>query len=284
MNFKIILSIGLFLIILLLIVSFVGYMPLEGRYRREIASELKRTIISDSLIAEADIQHLPDPVKRYLRYAGVMHKRKVENFKVSFIGRLRKDSASGWMDFSSTQYNFMDIPTRLFYMKAKMKGLPVKGFHCYKDGVAFMDIRLFSLFKVQYQSGKEMNIAETVTFFNDMCCMAPATLIDKRIKWEEVNNYTVKAYFTHKNISISAILYFNDKGELINFVSEDRYALMKDNTMKRLRWSTPLKNYKEINGYRLPGYAEAIYTYPDGDFCYGTFSLNDIHYNCNSNE
>ena len=47
---------------------------------------------------------------------------------------------------------------------ATMMRLPVAGYHCYKNGQALMDIRLFSLFKVQYQQGNEMNIAETVTF------------------------------------------------------------------------------------------------------------------------
>lgn len=57
------------------------------------------------------------------------------------------------------------------------------GFHCFKNGEAYMDIRLLSIFKVEYQSGAVIVTSETVTFFNDMCVMAPAALIDKRIKW-----------------------------------------------------------------------------------------------------
>ena len=74
-----------------------------------------------------------------------------------------------------------------------------------------MDIRLLSLFKVQYQDGKEMDISETVTFFNNMCCLAPPTLIDKRIKRIEVEGNKVKASFTN-NITVKAWLYFNEKG------------------------------------------------------------------------
>jgi hypothetical protein len=105
----------------------------------------------------------------------------VKNFKIEFTGQIRKDEQSEWMPFTSEQYNFLNTSTRLFFLKATMKHLPVAGLHSYKNGNAFMDIRLFSLFKVQYQSGKEMGIAETVTFFNDMCCMAPGSLIDPRI-------------------------------------------------------------------------------------------------------
>lgn len=143
-----------------------------------------------------------------------------------------------------------------------------------------MDIRLLSLFKVQYQSGKEMDVAETVTFFNDICCMAPAALIDNRIKWIEIDGKKVKAIFTNNDITITAELYFNELGELINFVSEDRFAVSDIGIMHEIPWSTPLKDYKIVDGFRLATYAEMIYRYPEGDFCYGTFSLSHIEYNC----
>jgi len=54
--------------------------------------------------------------------------------------------------------------------------------------------------------------------------------------------------------------------------------------MKQIPWSTPLKDYKEIGRYMIPGYAEAIYSYPEGDFCYGSFNLNNVEYNCKSTD
>ncbi len=236
---------------------------------------------SDSTLTETDVQSLPEPIRKYLHYTGSIGKPKVNNFKVKFTGKIRKDERSEWMPFTSEQYNFQEPSTRLFFMNAMMKHLPVAGFHFFKNGTAFMDIRLLSLFPVQYQSGYEMDTAETVTFFNDMCCMAPATLIDKRIKWLEVENEKVKAQFTNKEITITAWLYFNEKGELINFVSDDRYAV---DAGKKLRWSTPLKDYKEIAGRRVPGYAEAVYSYSTGDFTYGTFSVSNIEFNCKNFE
>ena len=164
-------------------------------------------------------------------------------------------------------------------MDATMKHLPVAGYHCFINGTAYMDIRLLSLFRVQYFDGEKMNIAETVTFFNDMCCMAPATLIDKRIKWLETTGNEVKCEFINNGISIFARLYFNDKGELTNFISDDRYGEGDNKTMINLRWATPLKDYKEINGYKIAGFAQTIYTYPEGDFCYGEFLVKNVIYN-----
>jgi len=265
-------------IILIAVIIGYGTSGFYSKYQNDVKTGLQHTAyFPNSMLTESDIQQLPEPVKKYLRYTGSLGKPKVNNFKIEFTGKIRKNEQSEWMPFTSEQYDFMEIPTRLFFMKAVMKGLPVAGYHCFKNGVALMDIRLFSIFNVQYQDGAEMDLSETVTFFNDMCCMAPPTLIDKRIKWLAVEGNKVKASFTNNNITVSAWLYFNDEGELINFISDDRYSA---DAGKQLPWATPLKDYQEINGYKLMGNAEVIYSYPDRDLCYGTFKLINIEYNC----
>ncbi|QHT65317.1 hypothetical protein GXP67_00820 [Rhodocytophaga rosea] len=266
--------------VIILMAVIIGYST--SAYYRKYQDDVKTGLqlasyFQPSDLTETDIQELPEPVKKYLRFTGSVGKPKVNNFKIEFTGKIRKDEQSEWMPFTSEQYNFMHTPTRLFFMKAIMKGMPVAGYHCFKNGYAFMDIRLLSLFKVQYQDGVEMDLSETVTFFNDMCCLAPPTLIDKRIKWLAVENNKVKASFTNNHITVFAWLYFNDKGELINFISDDRYSA---DAGKQLPWATPLKDYQEINGYRLMGNAETIYSYPDRDLVYGTFKLIRIEYNC----
>lgn len=274
---------GIIANVIILIVAIVSYgnSTFHSNYENDVKIGLKQTaMVPESILTEADIEYLPEPVKNYILNSGSVGKPKVNNFRLEFTGQIRKNEQAEWMPFTTVQYNFLESSTRLFFMKAVMKKLPVAGYHRFQDGHAFMDIRLFSLFRVQYQSGSEMDISETVTFFNDMCCMAPGTLIDKRIKWLEVVGNKVKAEFTNNNITISAWLYFNDKGALINFISDDRYAAGENNTMERLRWSTPMKDVKEVDGYKLARYAEAIYTYPEGDLCYGTFILTNVEYNC----
>ena len=267
---------------IIFLVTIIGLFQIKfkNKYRNEVKIGLEESRnLPDATITEAEIAYLPEAVKKYIRYTDCINKPIVNNFKIDFSGKIRDHRKPVWMPLVSEQYNFIKTPTRLFYLDATMKGLPVGGFHCFKNGVAFMDIRLLSIFKVAYMAGKEMGISETVTFFNDMCVMAPAALIDKRIKWLEVVGNNVKASFSNNGITISAWLYFNEKGELVNFVSEDRSAANEDGTSTKLKWSTPLRDYKDINGYKLASYAEAIYTYPEGDFTYATFTLKDIGYN-----
>ena len=267
-------------IILLFIIIGIFQINFKNEYRSEVKNGLLQTKnIPKKVLTEAMIKELPEPVQKYIRYAECIGKPMVNNFSVTFSGKIRSHENPVWMYLTSEQYNFIPAPTRLFYLDAKMKNLQVAGFHCYKAGIAYMDILLLSMLKVEFQKGDVMNVSETVTIFNDMCVMAPATLIDKRIEWLEVENNKVKASFTCNGITISAWLYFNEKGEMVNFVSEDRSALLANGQTKKLKWSTPLRDYKKINGYKLASYAEAIYTYPDGDFTYATFTLKDIGYN-----
>lgn len=273
---------GTIINILIFTISIIGFFQTRFKniYKKEVNKGLVESIaLPKNLLTETTIAHLPLQVRKYIHYTGFANKPIINNFKINFKGKIRNHAKPVWVPLTTEQYNFIKTPTRLFYFNATMKGLPVSGFHCFKNGVAYMDIRLLSIFKVEYQSGAVMNISETVTFFNDMCVLAPGALIDKRIKWLEYEENIVSASFTNNNITISALLHFNEKGELVNFTSKDRSALGENGKTEKLKWSTPLRDYKSINGYKLATYAEAIYTYPTGDFTYATFELKNISYN-----
>lgn len=267
------------LAILLLLVAILWYAGRHFRKKYEKQVQAGLSQIQDNpapVLTEADLAPLPESVQKYLRYTGAVGKPALKYFRAKFNGQIRQSESAPWMSFSSEQYNFLEAGTRLFFMKARMKGLPVAGFHAFARGSASMDIRLLSLLRVQYAAGPEMDTSETVTFFNDMCCIAPATLVDKRIQWTGVEGNRVKAVFTNNGISVSAWLHFNEEGQLINFISDDRYAYQQDGSMLKFQWSTPLGNYREVNGYKVATAASLVYAYPEGDFTYGTFELKGV--------
>ena len=67
-------------------------------------------------------------------------------------------------------------------------------------------------------SGPEMYQGKIVTMFNDMCFMAPATLIDPAISWEAVDDRTARAHFANAGQAIRAELSFNQAGELTTYL------------------------------------------------------------------
>ena len=271
---------GTFLNILILGAAVVGYAGWKfyRSYLIDVHQSLTRAVPKeDDLIRDTDLDRLPLLLQKYLRYVGVVNTPRLKNVRIEFDGEMR-GKGKDWFPFQSEQFNSFDKPYRLFFMRANMKGFNVPGYHAYKDGSASMIVKLFSLFAVVHNKGDEMDRAETVTVFNDMCVMAPASLVDSRIGWEEVDEHSIKGIFTCKGITISALLYFNEDGQLINFISDDRYDLSGPNPLK-LRFSTPMSAYTNIRGFNVPSYGEAIWHYPEGEFVYGKFNLKDIQYN-----
>ncbi len=146
-----------------------------------------------------------------------------------------------------------------------------------------MRVKAAALVPVVDVSGNEMNRGETVTMFNDMCVMAPATLIDPAIVWEPVDARTVKARFTNAGQTIRAELSFNGAGELTNFKSDDRYqASLDGNAVKQVPWSTPLGRYRTFGSVRLASGGEGRWHEPGREYAYIELTLDDVRYNVRS--
>ncbi len=270
-----------FVILLPLAMSFMGSLPSSyfNRFREEAIARLAVNP-AETIMTEADITQLPVPVQSYLRYTGSIGKPKIYNFRVVFEGKMRQKLDAAWMAIFSQQYDFINEPARLFYIKSKMFGIPFDGYHRYIGPNATMEIKVASLLKVVDAKGKQMDQGETVTLFNDMCLLAPATLIGKNIKWETADSLTVRARFTNQGNTITALLFFNSKGEMVNFSSEDRYLTEDGITYYNYKWSTPVKDYKDFNGWKIASYGEAVWETPQGPFCYAKFDIKAVEYNC----
>lgn len=267
------------LIILLVALASLGSYLLHNEFTNRVKNDfLENNSLANDLLTENDLTHLPVVVQKYLYYTKSVGQPKVKNFRAEFVGGMRSKPGDEYMKLQSVQYNFYKNPSRYFYMTASKMGLPATGLHLYQNETATFVVKLLNWFKVVDAKGDNMNQAETVTLLNDMCFIAPATLIDNRITWEALNNNTVKALFKNGSISISALLHFNKKGELINFISNDRY----DTDGKKYvsyPWETPVEDYQMMNGYLLPSKATLIYQRPDGDFTYGELEYKSVKYN-----
>jgi hypothetical protein len=248
------------------------------RYRKDVARLLNDNRTNE-LLTEADMAHLPSAIIRYLRFAGAVGKPKVFNFRAEFSGTMRQKPRGSWLKIKSQQFNFFHDPARLFYIESSMFGIPFDGYHYYIGEHAVMQIRLANLFQMVDARGEKMDQGETVTLFNDMCLLAPATLIDNRIQWQEISEKQVEATFQLHNQTIHATLTFNEEGALTDFISNDRYACADGKTYESYPWSTPVARYKDSEGRKIPAYGEAVWHMPDGPFPYARFKIRCLSYN-----
>jgi hypothetical protein len=261
--------------------GFVSRGPLSFRaeYRREVRQRLVQAV-SPSLVTEADLTRLPETVQRYLRVTGTVGQPRVHHVRVAWRGRIRATPNDPWMAFTAEQHNFIAEPARFFLMDARKSGLPVDVFHAFRGRSASMRVRLLSVVSLVDASGPDLDRAETVTIFNDLCLLAPAALIDPAIRWQPIDARSVRAEYTVGSNTISAVLLFDDAGELVDFVSDDRLAASPDGRhLTRQRWSTPVGRYQAFGPRRVSTHGEGRWHAPQGEFVYIELELLELQTN-----
>jgi hypothetical protein len=254
---------------------------LHNQFRREV--ELRSSAISSSapaaVVTASDLEGVPQSLRHYLQAAGVVGRPRPRAYRLAFTGRIRGGPDEPWMPFEAEQFSSVDGPVRLFYMRARRSGIPVAVLHRYVAGTATMAVRLAGLVPVADAQGLVMGRSETVTVFNDMCLLAPGTLLDPHITWREAGS-TLEGIFTAAGHTVSATLTFNDRAELTNFTSHDRSRSSADGrSFTQLPFLTPVTRHVTFAGVVMAGAAEAQWRMPDGQlFTYAEFTLESAEF------
>jgi hypothetical protein len=143
-----------------------------------------------------------------------------------------------------------------------------------------MHVKLAGLVTLVDAYGPVMDRSETVTVFNDMCLLAPGTLLDPRIVWNERDERAVTAAFSAGSQTIAATLTFDESGLLTNFESPDRSRSSADGrTFTRLPFLTPVQAHATFSGVVVAQQAQAQWRMPDGRlFTYAEFTLDSIRF------
>lgn len=254
----------------------------HSQFRRRLHDVAAEPLDAD-LIEDEDLDRLPDVVARYVRQSGAIGQPRVQYFVAKVHGRISASAGKKWMPFTAEQINtYGREPSRMFLMDATMFGLPVDVFHVFAGGSAAMHVKACSLFPMVNASGPDLDRAETVTLFNDLCVMAPAVLAYAPIRWESIDSHRVRGTFTRGAERVTAELVFDDDDELIDFVSEDRLRASADGKVfVRQRWSTPVTGYQRFGARRIGTIGEARWhaPEPEGEFAYLEFHIDQITYN-----
>jgi hypothetical protein len=224
-----------------------------------------------------DLAALPDPVRRYIERSGAVGRPRPQNMRVVLHANMYRKPGQAPMQARSVQYSFFGRPARLFLMDARMFGLPVRALHVYRQERATFTVRVASTVNMVDLRGQGISAAETVTVLNDMCLMAPGSLVDPRLAWSALGDRSAAVSFTNGPHAVTATLVFNDRDELIDFWSDDRPD-SSAGTFVPMRWSTPVTEYRDDDGRHRLHRGSAVYLRPDGPFTYGEFTVCSIQY------
>jgi hypothetical protein len=218
----------------------------------------------EEVITEADLQDLPPVVKRYFRFARVVGKPRIDSFGFVMEGRIRQSRDAAWMPFVSRQYNDLQHPARVYYINAKNN--PMTGIDSYLRGKGRMHIKLFNLITVGDSTGPEMDRAALVTFLNDLM-VSPNAYFSLPVQWRQVDDSRAELSFTHADMTVTATITFDAEGRIVNWESSDRYAEI-DGAFLPDRWSTPIEEYGELRGMRVPAKARGVHDVDGNPYTY----------------
>ncbi len=247
----------------------------RSRFAHDRDLLLARATAPAPLVTETDLAVLPPLMQRYLRRVGAVGRPHVRNVRVRFEAQMRGSATAAWMPSTATQYEFFSPPARLFYMNATRSGVPLDVLHRYVDGAAMFQVRMASLFPMVNEGGPALTRAETVTLMNDVVVLAPAAVLDLPFTWQRATDRTLEATFANAGHTVSASLTFDADGDLVGFISNDR----KQVAGRNIPWSTPISDYRVVDGIRIGTHGETNWVDPAGEWTYGKFDIRSVAYN-----
>jgi Family of unknown function (DUF6544) len=235
------------------------------------SNERARAVTADML------RGLPEPVRRYMEYTGVIGKPWIDTVQIKYHGRFRLGADRPWMPIRAEQHYTTNPPAFRWKARFKVAGLwLMSGEDIYRAGHGRMFGKVAGLFKVVDFRGDELDQGTMLRYLNEMSWF-PIAFLGDNITWQAVDDHTADVSFTDCGRSVSARMFFDDAGHLTDFVAkrfrEDRGSFSLDT------WSTPMTKYGVLGGLNLPVRGQAVWRLPAGDLPYADLELTEVEYN-----
>ncbi len=233
--------------------------------------------MNNRLVTAEMLQHLPEPVQRYMNYTGVLGKPWINTVRIKYAGKFRLAADKPWLPIRAEQFYTTNPPAFHWKAQLKMAGLwLMKGDDTYKNGHGHMFGKLAGLFTLFDARGEELDQAAMLRYLNETTWF-PIALLGDNMQWDGVDDCSADVTFTDCGRSVSARFFFGADGRLINF-SAMRYRENKGKfTLDR--WDTPMTEWGMLGGLNLPIRGGALWKLPTGDLPYVDVTLTQVEYN-----
>ncbi|MCR4399299.1 MAG: hypothetical protein QHH05_03330 [Syntrophomonadaceae bacterium] len=230
----------------------------------------------EEVIGEEELAQLPPPVQRYLRFSGVIRRPRVAGLRLQQSGEFRLGPDKKWMPFTAEQFYRVDPPGFAWYARMRMTpGLPIRVEDRYAQGRGSVRASLLGVIPMARGLGPEIDQAALLRYLNEMMWF-PTALLQHRVTWEAIDDVSARATITDGDTSVSGVFHFDGQGRLVNFVAQ-RYRMVNGG-FSLDTWSTPILEYAEFDGFRLPAEGNAVWNLPEGDFVYAHIRVRGISY------
>jgi len=226
-----------------------------------------------------DLEGLPEPVQRYFKYAIKDGQEHIKFVRLKQVGEFRMKENQSWMPIKAEQYFTTEDPAFIWRVKFTMAPfIWIDGRDMYYQGKGNMLIKVLSTITVADAAGSEMDISSLIRFLAEAPWFPTALLPSDYLEWKEIDSNSARAVIKDKGYTASGIFTFNEKGEIIKFVTNDRY-MEADGKYFKEQWAGYYRNYQEVDGMKIPIEGEVEWNLSDRDLQYVKLKITDIQYN-----
>jgi len=232
--------------------------------------------LTTNIVTQEMLEGLPAPLRRYLAYAGVVGKPMVQSVHLRQVGRIRGGADKPWMKIDAVQDYTVDPPGFTWVGTVRKLGLPIiRARDSYQNGKGRMLIKMGGLITLTDATGMEMDQGSMMRYLNEMTWF-PSAFLRSNISFEPIDDNSAKVTLTDCGNTAKATMYFDDVGRLIDFVAP-RYREVGGKFVLE-NWSTPMPEYGEFEGLRLPVKGKAVWKLREGDFEYIEVVVTEMKY------
>ncbi len=237
----------------------------------------KNKVYKIGTFTEELIKELPESLKKYLRVCGYIDSTVPVNANVYWNESwLKMSPVKEWSKLYTTQFNSVQPIGRVAYMK--ILGMPVAARDLYRDGYGEMNVKLFNLIKVAFDNSKEVAQSALITTFCEFL-LIPGYLLLDNLKWEQIDEHSVRGTLVDNGIEVSGIFYFNEEGLFTHFETLDRYFTVDKNVYKKVKFSIVVESYQIQDNLKIAEKVKVMWHLPEGDFAYYKGTIGRIKFN-----
>lgn len=252
------------------------------RFQRATSREVRallaqpRSAAAPRPIQEADLDHLPVPVARWLRRAGVVGKPPVRVVRLRQRGQLRAAVDQPFLPAEAEQVFTTEVPGFVWSVRALARGvLPLRRRDSYLGGHGHMRICAAGTVPVVDAAGPEIDQGSLLRFLGEMVWF-PSAALSPYLHWRGFDDRVAEATMSHHGLTLSARFSFDDKGRVTGFSARRYLGGGSDTRLER--WAVRIDHWQRWNDVEVPSHGVVEWKLAEGDFEYYRWAITDLEY------
>lgn len=221
---------------------------------------------------------LPDPVRRYLRYAIRDGASAIGTARLRHDGLFRTTPEQRWLRIDGEQYFTVASPG--FVWKASIRPIPflwIDARDRLVSGRGNMLVKLVSTIPIADVGGAEIDQGSRLRWLAESAWF-PYAFVGDHVHWEPIDDHSARAKLCCDGLPVSALVEIDDEGKLTQ-LRADRYRDVGGGKAVLTPWAGHYSDYREFNGFRVPCSVEVAWGLEKEPFSYARFRVTVLEYN-----